>query len=209
MGGCSDTGCGEGQMNQALIFVHQKGKNWLENFCARLLWRWRYPDPLYWAQDLAQIVRIDLSAIKDEAWPRIKAKDFYVRRVVVNAAIKFRARNQSLGTSIEPEEWAAVEDAGADPEEAFASGERIVWLREQLTDEERKLFDHFLMNGREGGFEEIASELGIKNAAARKRAERLRKRVMQLIGEGDTSPPEDRDAASDETSLVFLTDTQD
>lgn len=201
---------GEGMMNLALVFILQKGK-WLENYCARILWRLGYPT--YWAQDVAQHVRFNFSKVEDVIWESISSKDWYVRRATWREVRRFCAQNKPQEEAVDYEFLTSLpgETSGGDPQEFLESQERILWYREQLTKELRELFDYYLWNERGGGFKEIAAELGISYGAARKRAERLRKEMLVLMREKDASPStrddDAPDAASDETSLVILADS--
>lgn len=210
---------GEGQpLNKAQSSVLERGVKWLWMLCESALRRRGYPDSAYWAEDLSQIVLISLGKLSDEYWDTIKAKEWYVRKIVVNAANQFYNRRKSRpeeGLDFDDFTHTADNTPGFSPDEALNLVDLIEKILRALNDRERVIFYHLLENGGSKNLKELALKLGTSNGAVRQRVVRLRDKIEQLLLDGnEDSPPElgqnsPTEPGSNAISLAILADGYD
>lgn len=184
MGGEDEVRVGDAQKlcvwdNDAQEFCVRENE-WLVGQCRYALSGYQVPNAKESGEDLAQMVFLRCGSIDNGRWAGIENKRAYVAGVVKNAAYDFFKTN---GREI-ASDGAALESARhTEPRTPALAEDAAILITEVmkfLSPDERQLLD-MLYEGFQG--DEIATHAGINDAAARKRIERLRRKLQKIITE--------------------------
>ncbi|HXS01587.1 MAG TPA: sigma-70 family RNA polymerase sigma factor [Pyrinomonadaceae bacterium] len=145
-------------------------RDWLVRVATRFLNFYRLPNI---GEDIVHDLAINLK-MSNERWNRIKNKKAYLAKIIRNDVRdlfkNYPGRNQPLPECRN----------GFSPDKAMEAGRLIEQLHQKLLADEKQLLELFFERR---SFEEIAERFQIAPAAARKRWERLKKKLRLLIQE--------------------------
>jgi RNA polymerase sigma factor (sigma-70 family) len=158
---------------------------WVLQQCRSFLKGKRVPNYVDLAQDLAQTVFVQLASVSNERWEQQKNRPGYLYRTLEHAANGHYYKTWREET-VDPSDFMnALNRQGQNAAEKKRAALLLEELRAMCTDQERSLLESLYEDCK---YPAIAANLGITEAALRKRISRLNGKLRQLARD-DKDPP--------------------